>query len=39
MGQINNNLVNKVDLHLHPSLKMYLFGKKLYKNYRSGGAW
>ena len=39
MGPINNNLVIKADLHLHPSLKMYLFGKKLYKNYRTGGAW
>ncbi len=26
-------------LHLHPSLKMYLFGKKLYKRYRTGSAW
>lgn len=28
-----------VDLHLHPSLKMYLFGKKIYKKNRTGSAW
>lgn len=28
-----------VDLHLHPSLKMYLFGKKIYKRNPTGGAW
>jgi hypothetical protein len=27
------------DLHAHPSLKVYLFKKKLYKNYPAGGAW
>lgn len=26
------------DLHAHPSLKIYLFNKKLYKRYRCGGA-
>ena len=27
------------DLHAHPSLKVYLFKKKLHKNYPAGGAW
>jgi len=27
------------DLHAHPSLKVYLFKKKLYKDYPAGGAW
>lgn len=26
------------DMHAHPSLKIYLFDKKFYKRYRSGGA-
>ena len=29
----------RIDLHLHPSLKMYLFGRKLYKRHGTGGAW
>lgn len=31
--------IPRIDIHLHPSLKMYLFGKKLYKRYCTGGAW
>ena len=27
------------DLHVHPSLKTFLFNKKLYKCNRTGGAW
>ena len=27
------------DLHAHPSLKVYLWNKKLYKKYRTGSAW
>jgi membrane dipeptidase len=27
------------DIHVHPSLKVYLFNKKLYRRYPSGGAW
>jgi len=36
------NLLNHLpvfDLHVHPSLKVYLFNKKLYRQYPSGGAW
>lgn len=28
-----------IDLHVHPSLKTFLFDKKLSKRYRTGGAW
>lgn len=28
-----------MDLHVHPSLKTYLFDKKLNKRHRTGGAW
>lgn len=28
-----------IDLHVHPSFKMFLFKKKLHKNYPAGGAW
>lgn len=28
-----------IDSHVHPSLKTYLFKKKLWKAHRSGGAW
>ena len=35
-----NSIIQPVfDLHAHPSLKVYLFKKKLYKNYPAGGAW
>ena len=27
-----------IDAHVHPSLKTYLFKKKLWKSHRSGGA-
>ena len=28
-----------IDLHVHPSLKIFLFDKKLYRKYPAGGAW
>jgi membrane dipeptidase len=28
-----------IDLHVHPSLKIFLFNKKLYRKYPAGGAW
>ena len=35
----NSNTQPVFDLHTHPSLKVYLFKKKLHKNYPAGGAW
>lgn len=28
-----------IDFHVHPGLKSYLFGAKLYKKHKTGGAW
>ncbi|MEJ2049984.1 MAG: membrane dipeptidase [Calditrichota bacterium] len=28
-----------IDLHVHPSLKIFLFNKKLYRKYPAGGSW
>ncbi len=41
---MNNNLnsssdITFIDLHAHPSLKTYLFNKRLYKKHKTGGAW
>jgi membrane dipeptidase len=38
----NNSLHDRtvvIDCHVHPALKTYLFNKKLYRKYRTGGAW
>ncbi len=35
----NPNQAPLFDIHVHPSLKVYLFNKKLYRRYPSGGAW
>jgi len=42
MNHKNNSSYNQyflADLHVHPSLKTFLFNKKLYKYNRAGGAW
>ena len=36
---IRDNNFSLFDIHVHPSLKLYLFDKKLYRRYPSGGAW
>jgi len=35
----NYSDVTLIDLHTHPSLKTYLFNKRLYKKHRSTGKW
>ena len=34
-----NDKIQIFDIHVHSSLKIYLFNKRLYRRYPSGGAW
>ncbi|MFB0565287.1 MAG: dipeptidase [Candidatus Aminicenantaceae bacterium] len=42
LSESSNHLHDRslvIDLHVHPSLKTYLFNKKLSKRHKTGGAW